>query len=213
MATILQLNPGAFKKFDYKPVKKSKRIDLEKHGQLNLFAPPSREAKVIQLKSDLSPFEQGLLLDEKGDNNARIFYEKAIAADDYTADAYCNLGIIESKEGNTARAIDCFTKSLERNPRHFESHFDLANLYFDLNDLKLAKLHYQVAAEIQPEYPNVYFNLALVYAMLNELHDSVDTLKKFKSFSRVSEHKSADALLNKLQNTLKEKPKRISDRP
>jgi len=201
MATILQLKPG-LKKFDYKPVKKSKRVDLELHGQLNLFNAPLREAKVIPLKSDLSPFEQGLLLDERGDKSAKDYYKRAIEEQDYPADAYCNLGIIESKEGNMLNAIDCFTQSLKHEPRHFESHFNLANLYFDLNDLKLAKVHYQMAARFQPDYPNVYFNLALVQAMMDEFKDAVDSLKRYKSLTGVSEHKNADALLKNLQLSL-----------
>ncbi|HXH18714.1 MAG TPA: tetratricopeptide repeat protein, partial [Chitinophagales bacterium] len=193
------------KKFDYKPVKKSKRVDLEKHGQLNLFAPRTREAKVIRMKSDLSPFEQGLLMDEKGDRRAKEFYLQAIREHDYTADAYCNLGIIESKEGNTISAIDCFTTSLMHDPRHLESHFNLANLYFDNNELKLAKLHYQTAARIQSDYPNVYFNLALVHAMLHEFEDAVEALKKYKSLTHVSEHKNADTLLKNLQLSMSAK--------
>lgn len=201
MATILQLKPE-LKKFDYKPVKKSKRVDLEKHGQLNLFSTSSKHAKVIRLKSDLSPFEQGLILDEKGDAGAREFYRKAISEQDYVADAYCNLGIIESKEGNAVDAIDCFSNSLENNPRHFESHFNLGNLYFDIGDLKLAKVHYQTASKLQPDYPNVYFNLALVLAMLDEFREAIEALKKYKSLSSVGEHKNADTLLKNLQLSL-----------
>lgn len=198
MGTVIQFKPE-LKKFDYKPVKKSRRVDLEKHGQLNLF---SSTAKVIQLKSNLSPFEQGLLLDEKGDTGAKEFYRKAIREHDYIADAYCNLGIIESKEGNTVSAIDCFSNSLKYDARHFESHFNLGNLYSDIGDLKLAKLHYQMAARLQPEYPNVYFNLALVHAMLEEYREAVEALMKYKSYTTVGEHKSADALLQNLQLSL-----------
>lgn len=201
MATIIRLKPHV-RKFGYQPVKKSRRVDLERHGQLNLFASPGCQAKVVHLKSDLSPFEQGLLLDEKGDKRARQFYQRAIAEYDYIADAYCNLGIIESKEGNTVRAIDCFTLSLKEEPRHFESHFNLANLYFDIGDLKLAKVHYQTAALIHSDYPNVYFNLALVHAMLGEFKDAVDLLKRYKSLTAVREHKNADALLKNLQMSL-----------
>jgi tetratricopeptide (TPR) repeat protein len=205
MGAIIQFKPESLKKFDYKPVKKSKRVDLERHGQLNLFQTHSRQAKIIRLKSDLGPFEQGLLLDEKGDLHAKEFYQKAITQQDYTADAYCNLGIIESKEGNSALAIDCFTNSLKHEPRHFESHFNLANLYFDIGDLKLAKIHYQTAVAIQSDYPNVYFNLALVLAIMEEFTAAVDALKNYKALTTVSEHKNADTLLKNLQLSLARK--------
>ncbi len=199
MGTILQFQPATVKKFGFKPVKRSKRVDLEKHGQLNLFSTPSKGVKVIQLKSDLSPFEQALLLDEKGDSQAKELYEHAIREHDYTSDAYCNLGIIESKAGHTTEAIDCFTLSLKNDPRHFESHFNLGNLYFDLENLKLAKVHYEIAAQIQPDYPNVYFNLALVYAILEENNAAIGSLRRYKSLTNVSDHKNADTLLKNLQ--------------
>ncbi len=201
MATILRLK-SEIKKFDYKPVKKSKRVDLEKHGQLNLFSTSSKQAKVIRLKSDLSPFEQGLILDEKGDGGAKELYRRAISEKDYVADAYCNLGIIESKEGNAADAIDCFSNSLKDDPRHFESHFNLGNLYFDNGDLNLAKVHYQMASKLQPDYPNVYFNLALVLTMVDEFKEAVEALRKYKSISSPAEHKNADTLLKNLQLSL-----------
>lgn len=82
------------------------------------------------------------------------------------ADAYCNLGIMETRAGRTARAFDCFTKSLAHDPRHFEAHYNLGNLYFEEDTLRLARLHYELAAEIDPNSPNLHFNLGLVLTLL-----------------------------------------------
>lgn len=204
MATIIKLKPGAIKKFDFKAVKKSKHVDLEHHGQLNMFSSPEKkQGRIVQMQSnDLSPFEQALLMDDKGELSAKEVYLRAIEQDDYVADAYCNLGIIESKEGNVAKAVDCFTYSLKYEPRHFESHFNLGNLYLDEENLRLSRLHYQIAIEIQPDYPNVYFNLALAHAMMGELRESIHCLKRFKTLTNVSEHKNADELLRNLQLTV-----------
>ena len=56
-----------------------------------------------------------------------------------------------------------FTLSLKNDPRHVEAHYNLANLYYDAGDLQLAKLHYEAAAQIEPGFSLVYFNLSLVY--------------------------------------------------
>ena len=80
-----------------------------------------------------------MLLDEREDRRAADSYRRAIAEGDCPADAYCNLGIIESKAGRMAKAFDCFTKSLEHDPRHFESHYNLGNLYFEEDNLRLAQ--------------------------------------------------------------------------
>jgi len=92
--------------------------------------------KVLRLPTNISPFEEALLLDECGDSRAEKAYRRAISEGDLAADAYCNLGIIESKAGRITKAFDCFTKSLEHNPRHFESHYNLGNLYFEVDNLR-----------------------------------------------------------------------------
>src|SRR5438552_19148116 len=102
------------------------------------------------------------MLDERGDPKAAEIYAKAIAEQDCVADAYCNLGIIESKKGDTMRAFDCFTTSLKHDPRHCEAHYKLGNLYFDVNDLGLAQVPYEMAGEVDPSFANCCFNLALV---------------------------------------------------
>src|SRR5215469_2548071 len=129
-------------KFGHKRVPKRTRTP-DDPAQLPLFSQPT--AQVLRLATGLSPFEHALLLDERDDPTAAEFYANAIVEQDCVADAYCNLGIIESKQGNTARAFDCFTNSLKHNPRHSEAHFNLGNVYFDINDFRLAQMHYEMA--------------------------------------------------------------------
>ena len=124
MTKVVKFSIPTPEKFGFKPVRKRKADRLERHGQLNLFT----GGKVVRL-NQLSPFEQALLHDEQGDRVARAFYQKAVEAGDCVADACCNMGILESKEHNYSQAIDCFTRCLKYDPRHFEAHYNLANLY------------------------------------------------------------------------------------
>src|SRR5258708_29280516 len=165
MGQILKF-PVQASKCGYKRVKKGCKA-ADNPNQLNLFTQPS--AQILSLATELGRFEQALMLDERGDLKAAELYLKAIEEQDCVADAYCNLGIIESKQGNTARAFDCFTTSLKHDPRHSESHFNLGNLYFDISDFRLAQIHYEMAVEVDPAVPNFYFNLALVQAINNDL--------------------------------------------
>src|SRR5258707_5168438 len=96
MAQIIKF-PGQTSKLGYKRVKKRKQA--ENPNQLNLF--PSQSAQILNLLSGLSCFEQALMLDERGDQRAAEVYAKAIEEQDCVADAYCNVGIIESQRGNT----------------------------------------------------------------------------------------------------------------
>ncbi len=46
------------------------------------------------------------------------------------------------------KAFDCFTVSLAKDPWHFESHYNLGNLYLDKEDFHLAKLRHNQFAGV-----------------------------------------------------------------
>jgi tetratricopeptide (TPR) repeat protein len=199
MAKIILLPLKAPSRLGYKRAK-SKKSELEKKGQLNLFN--QQETRIHYLPSKFTPFEEALWLDENNNPSAQEAYLKAILANDCTADAYCNLGILESQSGNVAKAFDCFSQCLKLEERHLEAHYNLANLYFEATDYKLAKLHYELAAEIEPDFPNTYFNLGLVYALNDNYEDAVNALFKYKQLVPEAEGKKADNLLNSLLRSL-----------
>jgi len=210
MAQILKF-PAQASKLGYKRVRKRAKPG-ESPDQLHLF--PQSTAQILDFGAELSRFEQALMLDERGDPKAAELYGKAIAEQDCVADAYCNLGIIESQKGNTAKAFDCFTTSLKHDPRHSEAHYNLhdprhseahynlGNLYFDVNDLRLAQVHYEMAGELDPSFANVYFNLALVQAIKNDLRAAISALTKYQELVSPDEARHADELLLNLKKSL-----------
>jgi tetratricopeptide (TPR) repeat protein len=198
MAQIIKF-PGPATKLGFRRVKKI-APPVTDATQLDLF-PPAR-AQVLSFGPDLKPFAQALLLDERGDPRAAELYEKAIAEQDCVADAYCNLGIIESQKGNTTKAFDCFTTSLQHDPRHSEAHYNLGNLYFEVDDFRLAQVHYDMAAEIDPCFANVHFNLALIQALNNDLVAAINALTHYQEMVSPDEARHADELLENLRKTL-----------
>lgn len=196
MTKVIQFPTPDPEKFGFKPVRKKVRPE-SKRGQLDLFA----GGRVVSFNK-LSPFEEALMMDEQGDASARELYKKAIEAGDSLADAYCNLGIIESQSHQHNKAIDCFTKSLKEDPRHFESHYNLANLYAELGNYSLAKVHYQVSIEVEPRFPNSYFNLALALVMNREIEESIRALHTYRSLVPPEEQLVAEELIQKLLRTL-----------
>jgi tetratricopeptide (TPR) repeat protein len=194
MGEILKF-PGDAHKLGYSRVGKRVRRSQDPN-QLDLFLPPP--ARLSEFTSEFSPFEQALMYDEREDEQAAELYAAAIANQDCVADAYCNLGIIESKRGNTTKAFDCFTTSLKHEPRHSEAHYNLGNLYFEVNDFRLAQVHYELAAEMDPSFPNVYFNLALVQSLNNELTAAIKTLNTYQRLAPPDEARNADDLLRNL---------------
>jgi len=191
--------PGQASKFGYKRVKKRTNA-ADNPDQLHLFSQPT--AQILDFVSELSRFEQALMFDERGDSNAAELYQKAIEEGDCVADAYCNLGIIESQKGNTGKAFDCFTSSLKHDPRHFEAHYNLGNLYFDVNDFRLAQVHYEIAEEVTPSFANLYFNLALVQAINNDLRAAISALTKYQELASKEEARNAEELLHNLKRSL-----------
>src|SRR5262245_44910151 len=198
MAEILKF-PVQPSKFGFKRVKKRAKA-TENPDQLHLLLQPA--AQILNFASELSQFEQALMLDERGDPKAAELYARAIEDQDCVADAYCNLGIIESQKGNASKAFDCFTTSLKHNPRHSEAHYNLGNLYFELNDLRLAQVHYELAGEVDPSFANVYFNLGLVQAIKNDVGAAISALTRYQALVSSDEARNADELLHNLKKSL-----------
>ena len=190
--------PAQASKFGYKRVKKCGRTDDP--NQLILFPQPS--AQILDFVPGIGRFEQALLFDERNDAKAAQLYRKAIEEQDCVPDAYCNLGIIESKQGNITKAFDCFTSCLKHDPRHSEAHYNLGNLYFDVNDFRLSQIHYEISAEIDPMFPNVYFNLALVQAINDDLTGAVAALTRYQELVPREEARNAGELLTNLRKSL-----------
>jgi tetratricopeptide (TPR) repeat protein len=198
MGEILKF-PGDATKLGYSRVRKRGRR-ADDPNQLDLFLPVT--ARISNFSPELSPFEQALQCDERDELQAADLYAKAIENHDCVADAFCNLGIIESKKGNTARAFDCFTTSLKHDARHSEAHYNLANLYFEVNDFRLAQIHYEMAAEVDPDFANIYFNLALVQSINGELATAIKSLTRYQQLVSANEARNADELLRNLRQSL-----------
>ena len=91
---------------------------------------------------------------------------------------------------------------MKYDPRHSEAHYNLGNLYFDVNDLRLAQVHYEMAGEVDPSFANVYFNLALVQAIKNDLGAAISALTKYQELVSADEARNADELLHNLKKSL-----------
>jgi tetratricopeptide (TPR) repeat protein len=199
MAKIIQFSANpAPEKFGPQRARTGKGKESKRQSQLNLFA----GGRVVKLHQ-LSLFEEALLVDDQGDNKAaRSYYLKAIKEGDSVADAYCNLGILESQDGNYPKAISCFTLSLKNDPRHYEAHYNLANLYAEAGNYALAKLHYGTSIEIEPTFSNCYFNLGLTLAMNKEYKNAVDILTQYRQLTPAEDHQQTDDLIFKLSGLL-----------
>jgi tetratricopeptide (TPR) repeat protein len=196
MAKVVKFPSVTPEKFGPQRARRQKKSTLEKQGQLNLFS----GGKLIRL-NQLSCFEEALMLDDQGDyKSAKEKYLKAIEENDSIADAYCNLGILESQDGNFAKAIDAFTLCLKHEPRQYEAHYNLANLFAEVGNYALAKMHYRISIELESSFCNNYFNLGLTLAMNKEYKEAVEILRQYRELTPCEEHKQTDDLINQLMS-------------
>lgn len=204
MSKIIQLPAPEISKYGFKRAK-NRKSKLEKQGQLNLF--PGSSASIIQFPSHLTMFERALVYDEHDNPKAKEAYLQSIEQEENIADSYCNLGIIESNEGNHVKAFDYFSRALQYDERHFETHYNMANLYFELDDLRLAQLHYELSIVIEPDFPNSYFNLALVFTIQKDMSAAKKCFQIYKKLVTPEEAVRADELMNVIISSLLKKSK------
>lgn len=201
MARVIKFPVTPPEKMGPKKVKRrKKKPDPEDFGQLNLFAQPENEAKVINLPKANGFFEEALILDEEGHPDAEKYYLLAIENDDLIEDSYCNLGIMKSQQKEFSKSINYLTKCLQVNPRHFEAHYNLANVYSEIGNFELAKMHYEVSIEIEPEFSNTYYNLGLVLISMKEYKTAIDVIDKYIELSPGNDHKIAFELVKTLKS-------------
>jgi DNA-binding transcriptional MerR regulator len=176
----------------------TRQIEAEFHGQLNLF--PEKGGELVRLPHRLSPFEEALLLHEKGDQRAIEMYAQAVIRGECVADAYCNMGILAYEANNIPGAFDHFTNALRYDPRHFEAHFNLAHLYFEAGDFRLARLHYEISAVLEPHSAAAHFNLGLIHALDGDLIQAIAALHRAREHATEEELAQINELLSGLSN-------------
>ena len=175
------------------------RIEIDLRGQMNLFEAQLPGGTLIEFRRNV--FLQALQSQERHEQNARALFLKAVEEGQYVADSYCNLGLLEFEAGRLAQAVDSLTLALKHDPRHFEGHYNLGNVYLDAGQYKLAQLHYEVAREIEPTYPNLSYNLGVAYGLQGDWARSHECFVTYAGLAPEFAE-SVQPLLEKLESAL-----------
>lgn len=215
-SNIIRFPVEAVTRFGFKRAKQAqprptRAGQMEDEGQMRLFGVgadadgPSGSGlgQVVPLPLQMSPFEEALLLDGQGDSRAEEIYLKAIEKDDCAADAWCNLGVLKSIDGDIARAFECFANSLAADPRHAESHYNIGNMYFEVGDLRLARTHYEIALDINPTFASAHFNHGLVTALAEDYPAAYSSLARYKELSTGEDVAIADELMGYIKSAIR----------
>jgi tetratricopeptide (TPR) repeat protein len=177
----------------------AQRIETEIRGQMNLFEESPSNGGVIPFPRRV--FLQAVDAQERHDEQARALFLESVQAGEYISDSYCNLGVIEFEAARVGPAVDYLTRALRHDPRHFEAQYNLANVYLDSKQYRLAQLHYEIAQEIEPSYPNLSYNLGVAYGLQGDLERSY---RCFQRYSELSPDRTGmtSSLLTQLEDAL-----------
>ena len=175
----------------------SKTASFHENSPLNSRAYGSKSNfDGLQRNPASGAFRMALELDERGSPQAETLYQAAVADGDCVPDALCNLGLLRLRRGNRTGAFDYYTRALQHNPRHFESHYNLACFYLEALDLDLAQLHLEICACLEPSrLPQVYLDLGVVFTLKEDYEAARRHLETYRAQVGGANAAGADALL------------------
>ena len=117
---------------------------------------------------------------------ARQSFEKAISLrssyPDTLPNAWNNLGLLATREGNYSEAVHSFQESLRLNPDHLVALTNLGNAYRQQKRWEEARKTLERAVIVGPQDPEANYSLAMVYAQLNDSDRAYDYLQKALKF-------------------------------
>lgn len=195
MAKLVPYRSDRNRKLGFCKVGKSGRSEK----QLDLFQQGFAKQRALPLQQGKDHFTIALECDGVDDRLAQHHYLQAIEKESHKDNALCNLGIVYARQGQSAKAVDCFSQALLVNARHIEAHFNLGNMYFDLGNHFLAASHYQIAREIDPSLEDVHYNLALAHLELRQSEQAKDALETYLALCAADQRRSAQTLLMMLE--------------
>ena len=95
-------------------------------------------------------------------------YERLFSLDPDLHDVAFRIGRLAHQRGDREKAIDWYEESLLIKPEQPITHFNLASVFDDLNELDEAKRHYQQAIQLNKNLPFAHNNLGLLFEAQGE---------------------------------------------
>ena len=121
-------------------------------------------------------------LKQEKNPQARDSFERAVKAKagypETMPNAWNNLGILATRDGDTAKAADCFEQALRLNPEHFIALENLGNAYRQQRRWDDARATLAHALKLKPGDPEANYGLGMVLAQDNDTAGAYEHLRK-----------------------------------
>jgi type IV pilus biogenesis/stability protein PilW len=139
--------------------------------------------KVDRTNPDLQ-HELALVYQEIGEYDLALArFKKAVKLKPDFSEAYNNMGVLYSLQGQSEKALECFNKAVS-NILYPTPHFAYRNMglvYFKENQTGKAIEYYLKAIESAPNYAGTYFDLGTAYEKLGRYSDAANIYEKASS--------------------------------
>lgn len=113
---------------------------------------------VLAAERAVSPEEK-----KKYYRDAVIYYNKATAIYPSMESDWYNCGVAQSNLGNIAEAEKMYLYALRVNPKHRNSHYNLAGIYMNRKDYPNALKHFSEIYQTEPAFMDVAFKIGLIH--------------------------------------------------
>jgi len=120
---------------------------------------------------------------------ARQSFERAVKLratyPDTLANAWNNLGLLDTGEGRTEEAIRCFQEALRSSPDHLIALNNLGNAYRLQKEWDKARETFQRSLAVSPEDPDANYGLGMVFAQADDPERAYEYLRRALKFRPV----------------------------
>ncbi|HXM14137.1 MAG TPA: tetratricopeptide repeat protein, partial [Candidatus Eremiobacteraceae bacterium] len=142
--------------------------------------------KLIELDPSASSYSfMGLSYRHLGRfDEARKYFEAGLKRDPHNASCLFNLGFVEARQGNKARAEELFQQSLRYRPDMPEPLLELANLRIDAKKYDEAATLLRKYVKVSKDPAAGYYKLAMVERNLHQDEAAVRDLSVFQTLSK-----------------------------
>ncbi len=111
--------------------------------------------------------------------------EKYLKSD--STDSYANFlcGMACKKKKDNSKAVSFFGKAISADPNHFESRYNLANIYLQQERFSQAIKHFKKALSLKPKHYLTAYNLAIAVES-NDPEDFDSSIAAWKKFLKIA---------------------------
>ncbi len=150
-------------------------------------------------QESLGILDKAILLHEQDNPTARDMYRMAIEQGDRPAEAWCRLGQLESGSGWKQRALHCYLQAIRIKPRCFDAHYHLGNFYYDVGEIRQARVHYEIACDINPQHPELTRQRAMLFLMEQRFGEAILLLRRYADTADVGTRDGVRKLIQRLR--------------